>query len=93
MKIKSLFDEIFQPQFDGRCKSELILFWIRDTVAIFKKNTNVSTDSQQLKVIGKPRIYLVVGDDHVSAGVGTILLQIIVIFYIFTIHIAILRVR
>ena len=53
-------------------KSELISFWIRDTVAIFKKNTNVSTDSQQLKVIGKPRIYLVVEDEHGYTGVGTI---------------------
>ena len=51
-------------------KSELISFWIRDTVAIFKKNTNVFIDYQQLKVIGKPRIYLVLGDDHVSSGLG-----------------------
>ena len=47
-----------------RTKPEVILFWVRDTVAIFKIETQLSIDSDQIDISDINRIDIVVGGDH-----------------------------
>ena len=49
-------------------KPVLILFWIRDSIAIFKKETNIFVNSLKITVNSNDRIDVVVGGDH-SRGV------------------------
>ena len=45
-------------------KPELILCWVRDSVAIFKKETTLSINSNQLIVNKISRFRAIVGSDH-----------------------------
>ena len=45
-------------------KPEYILFWIRDTVAVFKKETRLSIESGDVNLSDIGRIDIVVGGDH-----------------------------
>ena len=45
-------------------KPEHILFWIRDTVAVFKKETQIIIDSDDIDILNISRIDIVVGGDH-----------------------------
>ena len=70
-KMIDLFGEMIAPQF-GKYKcipevwseSELILYRVRDYVAIFKKVTTLLTNSNQLIVNKIFRIDIIVGGDH-----------------------------
>ena len=49
-------------------KLDLVIFWVRDTVAIFKKETGLLIDSDKIDISNINRIDIVVGGDH---GQGT----------------------
>ena len=49
-------------------KPENILFWIRNTVAVFKKETELPIESSDIEISDISRIDIVVGGDH-SQGV------------------------
>ena len=49
---------------ETRTKPEVILFWVRDTVAIFKIETQLLIDSDQIDISDINRINIVVGGDH-----------------------------
>ena len=49
---------------ENRNKPKLILFWIRDTVAVFKKESQLLIDSGDINIYDINRIYIVVGSDH-----------------------------
>ena len=57
-----LYGDIIVPQFGS--KLELVLYWVRDYVAIFKKETSLLIYLNQLKVNDISRIDLIVGGDH-----------------------------
>ena len=46
-------------------KPEHILFWVRDTVAVFKKETQLLIESSDIDISDINRIYIVVGGDHI----------------------------
>ena len=48
-KMTELYGDIIVPQFDS--KLELILYWVRDYVAIFKKETSLLIHFNQLKLM------------------------------------------
>ena len=45
-------------------KLELILFWVRDTIAVFKIETFFLIDCDQIDTSNINRTYIVVGGDH-----------------------------
>ena len=45
-------------------KPEHILFWVRDTVAIFKKETQMLIESGYIDILNINRIDIVIGGDH-----------------------------
>ena len=45
-------------------KTENILFWVRDTVAVFKKETELPIESGDIDISDISRIDIVVGGDH-----------------------------
>ena len=45
-------------------KPEHILFWVRDTAAIFKKETQLLIESSDIDISNVKRIDIVVGGDH-----------------------------
>ena len=45
-------------------KTENILFWVRDTVAIFKKETELPIESGDIDISDISRMDIVVGSDH-----------------------------
>ena len=47
-------------------KLELILFWVRNTVALFKKETQLLIDSGDIDIYKINRIDVVVEYDHVQ---------------------------
>jgi len=47
-------------------KLELILFWVRNTVALFKKETQLLIDSGDIDIYKINIIDVVVGYDHVQ---------------------------
>ena len=61
-KMTELYGDIIVPQFGS--KLELVLYWVRDYVAIFKKETSLLIYLNQLKVNDISRIDLIVGGDH-----------------------------
>ena len=69
--MKSLSGDIKIPRFgkynyyhETGTKPELILFWVRDTVAVFKKETELLIDSDQIDRSDMNRIDIVVGGDY-----------------------------
>ena len=46
-------------------KPEPILFWVRDTVAVYKKGIRLLIDSSNIDIYEINRIDIVVGSDHV----------------------------
>ena len=49
---------------ETKSKPEHILFWVRDTVAVFKKATQMLIDSGDIGTLNISRIDIVVGGDH-----------------------------
>ena len=45
-------------------KPEIILFWVRDIVAVYKKETQVLIDSSDIDIYNIDRIDIVVVSDH-----------------------------
>ena len=69
--IKNLSGDMIIPKFgeynyyhETESKPELILFWDPDTVAVFKKETQLLIDSNQIDIFDIDRIYIIVGGDH-----------------------------
>ena len=70
-KIIDLYGEMVVPQFgkykyvhEIGSKPELILYWVRDSVAIFKKKNSLLIKYNQLKVDKISRIDVIVDGDH-----------------------------
>ena len=61
--ILSKFGEYKYYHEKGR-KPEHILFWIRDTVAVFKKETQLLIESGDIDIFDINIIHIVVGGDH-----------------------------
>ena len=73
--MKSLSGDMIIPKFGeynyyhkAGTKPELILFWVRDPVSVFKKKTQLLIDSGNIDICDINRIDIVVGGDH---GQGT----------------------
>ena len=49
---------------ETKSKPEHILFWVRDTVAVFKKETQLLIESGDIDLSDIDRIDIVVGGDH-----------------------------
>ena len=69
--MKSLSGDMILPKFgeykyyhETGSKPEHILFWVRDTVAVFKKETQLLIESGDLDISNINRIDIVVGGDH-----------------------------
>ena len=69
--MKSLSGDMILPKFgeykyyyETGKKPEHILFWVRDNVAIFKKETQLIIESGEINVSKIDRIYIVVGNDN-----------------------------
>ena len=70
--IKSLSGDMILPKFgeykynnmEKGSKPEHILFWVRDNVAIFKKESQLLIESGDIYLSNIDRIDIVVGDDH-----------------------------
>ena len=69
--MKSLSGDMILPNFgeykyyhETRSKHEHILFWICDTVAVFKKDTQLIIDSGDIDSSDIDRIDIVIGGDH-----------------------------
>ena len=45
-------------------KLKNILFWVRNTVTVFKKDTELLIESSDINISDISRIYIVVGGDH-----------------------------
>ena len=68
--MKSLSGDMMIPKFgeydyyhETRTKPELILFWIRDIVTIFKKETQLLINSGDIDMYDINRTYIVMGGD------------------------------
>ena len=74
--MKNLSGDIILPKFgeykynnmEKGSKPEHILFWVRDAVAVFKKETQLLIESGEIDISNINRIDIVVGGDH-SQGV------------------------
>ena len=70
--MKNLSGDMIVPKFgeykyinmEKESKPDLILFWVRDTVAVFKKETQMLIDSGEIDILEIKRIDIVVGGDH-----------------------------
>ena len=69
--MKSLSGDIILPNFgeykyyhETGSKHEHILFWVCDTIAVFKKETQLLIDSGDIDSYDIDRIDIVVGGDH-----------------------------
>ena len=69
--MKSLSGDVIIPKFgkyiyyhETGSKPEHILFWFRDYVAVFKKETQLLIESGDINVSDIDRIDIVVGGDH-----------------------------
>ena len=69
--MKSLSGDMIIPKFGEYInyhkigtKPKIILFWIRDTVVIFKKETQLIIDSGDIDIYKTNRIDVVVGSDY-----------------------------
>ena len=58
------FGEYKYNNMEKETKPEHILFWVRDTVAVFKKETQMLIDSGDIDILNISRIDIVVGGDH-----------------------------
>ena len=69
--MKSLSGDMTLPKFgeykyynEIGSKPEYILFWVRDTIAVFKKETQLLIESGDINLSDIDRIYIIVGGDH-----------------------------
>ena len=69
--MKNISGDIIIPKFDEYSyyhktgtKSELIPFWVRDTLAVFKKETQLLINFDQIDISDINRIDIVVSGDH-----------------------------
>ena len=69
--MKNLSGDMILPKFgeykyytETESKPEHILFWIRDYVAVFKKETQLLIESSDINLSDIDRINIIVGGDH-----------------------------